>query len=153
MLLYPLVVDSHCKYPADAIFQQTTYPTELHPLLSLYLHKASAHSAIERRSRKIIDIFYLFLAAEAPTSLDTWLETENRQSLGEWFFSECLAGFCQLLFPNKKDYTVFLGNFLQFGLAYLFLAAASALKHEGPPEINEGVLRRVRANFVERYGL
>ena len=66
MLLYPLILDSPFAYTPDPLFQQTTFPPELHPLLSLYLHKSSGYTHLEKQGRRIIDIFYHYLAVEAP---------------------------------------------------------------------------------------
>ena len=49
---------------------------------------------------------------EAPELIEDWLDRNEAQSLGEWFFSECIAGFFQLIYKEKKDYTIFLTNFL-----------------------------------------
>ena len=57
--------------------------------------------------------------------------------MGEWFFSECIAGFFQMVFKDKKEYTIFLTNFLREGIAYLFLSAVAAIKKKGPPEVDE----------------
>jgi|JI6StandDraft_1071083.scaffolds.fasta_scaffold257358_2 hypothetical protein len=65
MLLYPLVLDSTFIYAVDPIFSQTTFPSELHPLLSLYFHKASGYSQLESQGRRIVDIFYFFLLNES----------------------------------------------------------------------------------------
>jgi hypothetical protein len=56
------------------------------------------------------------------------LKREEKQSLGEWFFSECIAGFFQMIYKDKKDFTIFLTNFLQFGIAYIFIASIAAIK-------------------------
>jgi hypothetical protein len=133
MLLYPLLLDSPYAYATDPIFQQTTFPSELHSLLSLYLHKASGYSQLEQQGRRIIDIFYHYVAVEAPEVMEAWLYNNEAQSLGEWFFSEGIAGFFQFVFRNKKDYTIFLTNFLREGIPYLLLAGVSALKKNGPP--------------------
>ena len=63
MLLYPLVIDSPCSYPIDALMQQTTLPAELHSLLSLYLHRESDYSNLEGQGRRVIDLFYMYLSS------------------------------------------------------------------------------------------
>jgi hypothetical protein len=73
MLLYPLVLDSPFAYTADPLFLQTSFPPELHPLLSLYLHKSSGYAQIERYGRRMVDIFYHFIVVEAPGVLEEWL--------------------------------------------------------------------------------
>lgn len=65
MILYPLVLDSQYSCPPDPIFQYTSYPEELHCLLTLYLHRCTGYSSLERRSRKIIDVFYRYINEEA----------------------------------------------------------------------------------------
>jgi len=62
------------------------------------------------------------------------------QSLGEWFYAECIVGFFQLLFRSKEDYTYFVTAFLREGISYLFLAAVSALKNCSPPDLNPKAL-------------
>ena len=153
MLLFPLVIDSPFSYLPDPVFQQTTFPSELHPLLSLYLHKASGYAQLEKQSRRVIDIFYHFLSIEYPEVLEEWLQRGENQSIGEWFFSECIAGFFQLIFKDKKEYTVFLTNFLMEGIAYLFMAAVSALKKGGAPNVDELTIQRVRLSYVDKYRL
>ena len=76
MLLYPLVVDSSFHYAPDTLFQQTTLPSELHSLLSLYLHKLSGYGQLEKQSRRVIDVFYHFVSVEAPEVFEEWLQME-----------------------------------------------------------------------------
>ena len=61
MLLYPLVIDSPFCYSPDPLFNQTELPSELHPLLSLYLHRSSDYRQIERQGRRLVDLFYHFV--------------------------------------------------------------------------------------------
>ena len=75
------------------------------------------------------------------------------QSLGEWFYGECIVGFFQLLFREKEDYTYFLTAFLREGVSYLLQAGVSALKKSSPPDVNPATLERIRVCFVEKYKL
>jgi hypothetical protein len=73
MLLYPLLLDSRLDYAADPILKSTSLPVELHSLLTLHLHRATAFLQLEPRSRKLIDIFYGVVGAEAPELFEEWL--------------------------------------------------------------------------------
>jgi hypothetical protein len=61
MILYPLVLDCAITTQPNAIFQYTSFPDELHSMLTLFLHKCTAYTSLDRNSRKIIDLFYRFI--------------------------------------------------------------------------------------------
>lgn len=65
--------------------------------------------------------------------MEEWLARKESQSLGEWFFTECIAGLFQLIYRGRRDYTAFLTHFLKEGIPYLFLAAERALQRREPP--------------------
>lgn len=58
-----------------------------------------------------------------------------------------------MIYPDKQRYTIFIANFLQHGIAYLFLAARSAIAGEGPPEADLELIKRIKINYVQRYNL
>lgn len=45
--------------------------------------------------------------------MEDWINRQELHSLGEWFFNECVAGFFQLIYKEKNDFTVFLTHFLR----------------------------------------
>lgn len=82
MLLYPLILDCNFSYIGDPIFNQTTFPPEVHPLLSLYFHKDSDYDLLESEGRRVLDLFYCFLINESPELMQGWLLKKEKQSLG-----------------------------------------------------------------------
>ena len=42
-----------------------------------------------------------------------------------------------MVYKEKKDFTIFLTNFLRSGIAYIFMAAIAAIKQERPPEVDQ----------------
>lgn len=153
MLLYPLLLDSRLDYPADPLLTATAFPPELHALLTLHLHRATPFLHLEPRSRRLIDVFYGVVGAEAPELLEEWLSREEGRSLGEWFYLECISNFFQHIFPAREAYSLFFTRFLQAGLSYFLVAALAALRGEQqPPELGGGV-ERVRVCWVDKYRL
>jgi hypothetical protein len=101
MILYPLVLDCKVELIPSPFVQASTLPTELHPIISLYLLKGTQQASYERQSRRIIDIFYFFLASEDPGAYQQWLERGEGKSLGEWFYTEGLLGFFQSVYSKE----------------------------------------------------
>jgi hypothetical protein len=66
MIIYPLVLDCRVEYAVSPLIQATSLPAEIHPIISLFLIRGTQQPSYERHSRKIIDIFYFFLASEDP---------------------------------------------------------------------------------------
>jgi hypothetical protein len=73
MILYPLVLDCTITSQPDSLFHFTSFPEELHPLLTLYLYKCTSYISLDRNSRKIIDLFYRYVNDEAREVYDAWL--------------------------------------------------------------------------------
>ena len=81
----------------------------------------------------------------------------SNKSIGKWFENEVVENMFSRYYDDDQSFTIFISNFMIYGLSYVFMCASRVLKNDcrvlRARDIIQEVRENIEAGYVKKYRL